>query len=30
MKVRSVALALALAFGLTGLAEATKKPVYTR
>jgi hypothetical protein len=30
MKVRSVALALALAFGLTGLAEAAKKPVYTR
>lgn len=30
MKLRSVALALALSFGLTGLAEAAKKPVYTR
>jgi hypothetical protein len=30
MKLRSVALALALSFGLTGLAEAKKKPVYTR
>jgi hypothetical protein len=30
MKLRSVALALALSFGLTGLAQAKKKPVYTR
>jgi hypothetical protein len=30
MKLRSVALALALSCGLTGLAEAAKKPVYTR
>lgn len=30
MKLRRVALALALLFGLTGLAEAKKKPVYTR
>ena len=28
MKLRSVAFALALTFGLTGLAEAAKKPVY--
>jgi hypothetical protein len=30
MMLRSAALALALSFGLTGLAEAAKKPVYTR
>jgi hypothetical protein len=30
MKLRSVALALALTFGFTGLAEAKKPPVYTK
>jgi hypothetical protein len=31
MKLRSVALALALTFGLTGMAEAKKKaPAYTK
>lgn len=29
MKLRGIALALALTFGLTGIAEAKKKPVYT-
>jgi len=30
MKLRSIALALALSFGLTGFAEAAKKPTYTK
>ncbi len=30
MKLRRVALFLALTFGLTGLAEAKKKPVYAK
>ena len=30
MKLRSVALALALSCGFSGLAEAAKKPIYTK